>query len=55
MLPAICGSATLAMLESSASMKVAIVTVKAIGQGLNGYLRTGAAWLAEPAVGAALI
>src|SRR5215469_7672892 len=33
-LPAMCGSATLAMLVSSTSMNVAIVTVRAIAQGL---------------------
>ena len=54
MLPAICGSATLAILESSASMKVAIVIVKAIGHGLIAYLRKDTG-LAEPVVGAALI
>jgi hypothetical protein len=39
------------MLESSASMKVAIVTVKAIGQGLIAYLGADADW---PPAGAAL-
>src|SRR5580692_5207277 len=33
-LPAICGRATLAMLVSSTSMKVASITVKAMSQGL---------------------
>jgi hypothetical protein len=53
-LPAICGSATLAMLESSASMKVAIVTVNAIGHGLIAYLGAEAGADGPPA-GAALI
>ena len=33
--PAMCGKATLAIEVSSTSMKVAIVTVSAISQGLN--------------------
>src|SRR5580692_6407899 len=51
-LPAICGSATLAMLESSASMKVAMVTVNAIGHGLIAYvgLVAGADWPPTEAV-----
>jgi|SRR5580704_2678500 hypothetical protein len=54
-LPAICGNATFATLVSSASIKVAIVTVKAIAHGLNEYERPGAAELVARAASAALI
>ncbi|HZU37583.1 MAG TPA: hypothetical protein VFA18_16805, partial [Gemmataceae bacterium] len=41
-LPAMCGKATLAMLESSTSMNVAIVTVSAIVHGPNLVAEAGA-------------
>ena len=39
--PAMCGSATLAMLVSKTSMKLASVTVSAMSQGLNLGRQTG--------------
>ena len=52
-LPAICGSATLAILVSSTSMNVASVTVSAIGHGLIAYLGAAGGCGRRPA-GAAL-
>ena len=45
--PAMCGSATLAMEESSTSMKVASVTVSATIQGLCDGFQFREEWIAE--------